>query len=242
AYSRATWNALNLLGEKFDICKPTTCKKKCANRWNQCVLIEDRVEYYQGWYLTGKEGKESTFLNLVWVWNKLGSKTAKQIHKAAREYSYTRMFKSIKNFRSNLVRLFEYMEKNRPLITIDDINDPLYVTKLYENYFEYYFKSNSKEGRCIDSAIDRWNKSVDFLDYSLIRSNAFARPLRKIPSAPSTYKSGSECRIVKNVDGTSVKSKLMTEIPIEVTDDEAIELLCEKIMEDIDVVVKWAEI
>ena len=85
----------------------------------------------------------------------------------------------------------------------------------------------------------KWRRLITFVENYLLGS-FFAAPIGKlVMPAPSPIK-GGERRIRIMTDGIEVKEKLLTDVPLNVTDEQAIELLFNQIQIDFDHIVNTA--
>ena len=209
--------------------------------WRGMRIDPLQREYYQGWRVESKTGKEGKLLKLAWVWNNLGPEVARAIHKAANDFTQRYERESQQNFVPVLNDLLFYMECNHPEITEKHLASHHFTTRVIEGFCEAFFVSKQEVGRCLLTTINRWNNARPFLESTLLDSGVLTKPYRNIPYIEPKYKTGAESHLVKNNEGVIVKNKLIVDVPLHLTDDEVIKLLFKKINKDVDTVLNWAQ-
>ena len=210
------------------------------NLWRKMRIDSIQREYYQGWRIKDKTGKQGANLRLAWAWDTLGPEPVRVIHAAASRFAERYEAKSKGNFVPIFNDLMTYMEGNYHEITEEHLDDPSFTTKLIERFCRAFFEQKVKSGNCLDTTVKRWNDALPFLESTLLDSGIFARPYRNFPYIEPSRKTGAESKLVKNEDGVLVKEKLIVDVPLSLTDDEVIKLLFEKINRDVDIVLCWA--
>lgn len=208
--------------------------------WRQMRIDPLQREYYQGWRIKSKAGKQGGNLRLAWAWNTLGSDSVRALHATAIGFSERYEAKSGCNFAPVFNDLLAYLESNYPETTEAHLGDPSFTTKLIEGFCRSFFEQKVEAGNCLETTIKRWNDALPFLDATLLGSGVFARPHRNFPYVEPSRKIGAESKLAINEDGVLVKDKLIIDVPLNLTDDEVIKLLFEKINRDVEIVLNWA--
>lgn len=126
-----------------------------------------------------------------------------------------------------LVKYFNYLAKNKILF--------LEIKKENLSQFMFnYFEDINSNNQCILKGKLRWNLLVEFLvvyfDFSFADVFKVSR----------SQKDPQKCNI-KQENGKYIKTKLITEIPLEVCDDKAIAILKKKIKEDLNLIKLWSD-
>ena len=209
--------------------------------WRGMRIDPLQREYYQGWPVESKTGKEGLRIKLAWVWNNLGPEVARALHKAANDFTQRYERKSQHSFIPVLNDLLFYMECNHPEITEKHLASRHFTTRFFEGFCRAFFESKVKAGNCLVSSIKRWADARPFLESTLLDSGVLAKPYRNIPYFEPKRKTGAESNLVKNNEGVIVKNKLIVDVPPHLTDYEVIKLLFKKINKDVDTVLNWAQ-
>lgn len=238
SYTRLFCHGLKSISVKIPSIISEIDKKDAIAAWEGRETCQLNREYYHGWQVSGKTGFHKN-LRLAWIWNHLGPDVARRIHNAASDY--VQGYRNLENHTPILNEIFYYIEIKCPHICKDDLADSLYTTTLIEGFCRTFFERQDSENHCMETAKKRWNDAVDFLEASLVGSGVFAKPYRKFPYIPPSRKHGSETKISVSEEGVYVKDNLITEVPLHITDEEAITLLFHTIHDDANTVIKWAQ-
>lgn len=132
-----------------------------------------------------------------------------------------------KEYGLSLPKFFSYLiENNHKFLSVNN--------KIMKSFMFSYFEDVHNKNQCIYKAKARWNSLVELLrvyfnfdfsdDFKIVREQ----------------KNPHTCHI-KQENGKYVKTKLLTDIPLEICDDKAIYLLKEKVLKDIELVKSWAD-
>lgn len=134
-----------------------------------------------------------------------------------------------------------YLVENNTLWHADTFNDPIAVSQFFNELLKDVFLKANKKGHDLDSTIRFWNALASNVNEVFIESRIWAEPFgRGITKVPQLKIKGTKTHISKNSKGVEVHQKLITEVPLQVTDEQAIELLFSDIEKDIDIVRRWA--
>ena len=166
--------------------------------WREMRICPLQREYYQGWRVESKTGKEGKLLKLAWVWNNLGPEVARALHKAANDFTQRYELESQQNFVPVLNDLLFYMECNHPEITEKHLASHHFTTRVIEGFCKAFFVSKQEVGRCLLTTIKRWNDARPFLESTLLDSGVLTKPYRNIPYIECKAKTGAESHLVKN--------------------------------------------
>jgi len=212
--------------------------EKCKDIWGSTNLNYNNSMYWHGWYATDKENEKYTFISFYYIWNESEIEFIKKFYCAIKFYT-------IKTRRSHglitvLNLFFKFSYDHKIEINYNSLNDKYLFSKIIYDFCKYYFLLAKNNNNSISNRIKNWNCFCVFITDGMVKSNICAEPLPPAPLIPRFSSRGSETKIKINNDGFIVKSKLITEVPVSLTDSEAIEKVLEKIIFDIDEVIKWA--
>lgn len=111
-----------------------------------------------------------------------------------------------------------------------------FIQKFTRDYFSAAKKAN-KDGRV---QVKNWNKFLNSVQHCLCKTNIWSPVTTPIKRPPSAKKHGSETKTRQHENGIIVQEKLLTDIPLQVTDTEAVEILFFHIKRDLATVRGWA--
>jgi hypothetical protein len=186
-------------------------------------ILKDRVFYFNDFTLN--EPKMS-FCNLIKFYKEKGSSQTEDI------------LCRIKNFSindSNMERRFSgrLLMFNNFLEYWHNLNYPILSQELFYDYLKKYFIDSEKRSLSIAARKKEWNYFVPFIIYIF---NLDEDTVIKVPE--SEIKGNFTKIITKN--GKEIKNKLITEVPLEVTDEDAIKILFQQINQDVKFVENWS--
>lgn len=126
-----------------------------------------------------------------------------------------------------LPKYFKYLEDNN--IKFFEIHDEILTAFMFQ-----YFEEVNENNNCIYKAKARWNSLIELLTVY------FNFDLNKNLKVVREHKNPHICQI-KQINGKHVKTKLISDIPLEICDDKSIYLLKNQVNQDIELLNSWAE-
>jgi hypothetical protein len=115
------------------------------------------------------------------------------------------------------------------------------MTRFWREFMAYHFMRKHERGVSISTCIQGWRGQwVLFATKYLIPAQLFASPWGAFPSPELKYATSVKTHLRVTREGHEVKTKLLTHIPLYLSDEKVLKLLFEEIRRDFDSVVKWA--
>lgn len=218
-------------------CGPTAEVRECIDKFLSLKLDDEKVWLWRGWVSQNRVGLRCSF-PLYPVFRRLGRDFTQLLFQCCDDYFAARKASRI----ACVPRLAQFIGSHPGKLRVDNFQDPLFMTGFWRDFFTYYFKSGYENGIQIPSLVATWRNQFLFLitDY-LIPSGWCVESFGGLPSPDSKIVSGSRSHLKTRAGGIEVTSKLLTDIPLNVSDDIAKKLLFEKIQADFNLIVAWAE-
>jgi hypothetical protein len=192
-------------------------------------LDEDRVLFWRGWCAQTRLGK-AVHYELHGAYEKLGSSFVGRFFEALSEWQQGQV-KGLP-----LVNSFsEYLASTPPFV----VNNAKQVSVVVKAFIVKTIETAHKDGGRIESAIQHARTFLRFLERHVF-TRIWSAPLPRVPMPASIRISGAKTHVRKTAQGHEVKRSLITEIPLEVKDSDAIETLLGAIQKDVDLIVGWA--
>lgn len=213
--------------------------QQCVHMFNQVCLNEERVWLWRGW-TSQSRGGATIHLPFFPIYKRLGRTFTDQLVMGINTYFGARRGLSYPWLKP-LSQFIGELEKD---ISPDNLLDPLFTTVLWREFFVYFMVNGYADGQgaSIETLRRAWSTSfAHFVTESLEPSGLFAKPLGQFPLPPSTNVPGTKTHVRTTQHGHEVKTKLITNIPLSVTDEQAIELLFHQVEADVNIFVRWAE-
>jgi len=124
----------------------------------------------------------------------------------------------------------------------NSFKDQSFVNGFLRQFMEYYFRTKyaNGDGAKISTLIALWRREFRFfIEEYLMKDGLFARTTAAIPMPPIRRVLASNTNIKKNENGELVRVKLLTNIPLNITDDEAINLIFSQVNTDFNIALDW---
>lgn len=183
------------------------------------VLPKDKLRYFKGWYIN--EGKRNVFINLIKFHNTFGENLTNLY------FSKIKIFvlnKKLKSFRGLLLnKLLNHLADKKSLSF--NYNE---ITLFMKDFFMNHQEKNNN----INCAKTDWNYFILLLNHLIPQENYNQYLLDK----KTNYDTN-----IKQKNGKYFKTKLITEIPLEIYDNEAFNILFKKINQDVSLIEQWAD-
>lgn len=194
------------------------------------------LRYWNGWEIQGRNGN-SGYLPIAHVWNSHGQEFAELIFDRYSKNMAKRLSPSHTDFNTFLYYLSEHKER----WPVSTFQSPLEIKRLFIDFMFHNFTKAVESGTDVKTRTRTYSKFIFTMDEVFLQSGVWARPFSwGLPKPPGKRTPGALTHTKKKADGTTVKNKMITEIPLHLTDSEAIELLFKDIHEDNSLVLKWA--
>lgn len=194
--------------------------------------------YLNGWKCRNAKGKNVS-IELYELYKSHGAEFTIGIYNVCQSYLATRASCYIYAIRP-LINLLTNEYKDS---TVPELNDPDFTERLFSDMRKKYFLENHDENSPtrFRTLCKHWRGPISFfLENKLFPSGLIAKPRRGLPTN-TPPKHLAETHMGKNEDGKNVSSKLTFDVPLEVTDDEAIELIFGQVSKDIATITSWAK-
>lgn len=202
-------------------------------------IDNSKIDYFNGWFLTSKNNKQKIFINLICFYDILGKDKVGIIHKNVQQYISRFELDTSKSFLS-MLNDFSIFLNNKDLEELrKNIYNENYLFNLLKDFCFNFFQNEQNNSRCMHNSKKKWNKFIVVFDEVFLNNEVLPKLNSPLPKAPNHDKKGFERRIKFN-NGSQVKSKLITDIPLNITDEVAIDILFKKIKSDVQLTLDWA--
>jgi hypothetical protein len=204
-----------------------------VNSFDTTQVDARKVAYWKGWKVTSHKGAIHS-LPLQRVFLKFGDRFAEKLK------DDVQLFFEVYRV-ERLVCLKQFAE----FICSDDhtnllsLLDPLFATHMWRRLMLYCLKDYENRGLKIETVQSDWSLFSNFAKAYLFKNEYFSAPLGNIPYFSKSIQS-EPTNTSLNEKGQLINHKLLVDVPLHLTDDEALQSLIEKINFSFNVVEKWA--
>lgn len=210
-----------------------------AHEFEKVNLVEEKVWLWSGWSSENLNGKKFTF-RLYPIYRKLGRSFTQALFEIYDQYCRPRRSDDAPGLNFLVPFIDQYAALNNPA----QLLNPSFSGKFWQDFFIYYVTSRHDNGSRarVETVITSWRNALSpFISGHLIKSGLFAEPWGELPSPPIRKVKGRNTNIRQTGEGKLVKTNLLTPIPLEVSDEQAIQLLFQDIKNDLTEVQNWAK-
>lgn len=223
---------------------PVICFNKLSADVNRCVekfrdidLDEEMFWLWRGWRCENKSGVVH-WPSLYPLYIKFGKSFTEKFHASCSDYFRTRKISLIYGLKS----FTEFIDQYTTPISIEDFKNPSFMKIFWKDFLVFYIKNEHAKGVKLHRISSRWRTCFKTLVTGyLIPSGLFVETYGEFPSPPIIQRKTITTNVKVLENGHTVNEKLITRIPLQVTDEEAMQILFERIEKDIQIATKWAE-
>ncbi|MGQ3170540.1 MAG: hypothetical protein ACT6RZ_08955 [Methylophilus sp.] len=211
---------------------------KCINAFKKIKLNEDNLWIWRGWPCENKN-QATSWPNLFPLYDRFGKHFTESFYKACKDYMRGRAGTRIPCIRSLINFIASYPEP----LKVEDFNCPEFMGAFWRKFLKFYIITEFDDGNGmkISTITARWRHHFKFfVETYLNESEYFSKPWGEFPLPPAKNLIGSNSNVTVNGNGELVKTKLLTDIPLNVSDEEALKLLFKQIQTDVDIATEWA--
>lgn len=194
------------------------------------------LRYWNGWVVQGRNGNNG-YVPIAYLWNSHGLEFAETVF----EHYSKNMSKKLSPSHSDFNTFIYYLADNKKRWPASTFQNPVKLRQLFVDFMLHNFLQAVENGTDIDIRTRSYSKFIFYIDEIFLQSGVWVKPYSgALPKPISKTTPGTKTNTKKKSDGTVVKDKLITEVPIHLTDSQAIEILFKDIHEDNALVLKWA--
>lgn len=206
--------------------------EEAKNNFNQTSL-----RYWNGWKVPRSKGRFA-YIPICLIWNSHGEEFSEEFYKRY----YQNVAKKLAPQHTELNLFLVFLSENSDRWPASSFQNPLLIKSLFTEFMAFNFQHTLNNGSDLASKKRHYSKFIYTIDEAFIQSGIWARPFGSpLPRPLTKNPSGHDSNIKKLADGTFVKNKLITDVPLNITDSEAIEILFKKIKLDNSLVILWAK-
>lgn len=199
-------------------------------------IDDNDFRYWNGWGIEVSKGGEY-YLSLACLWNSHGQEFTEDFYR-----HWLLFFK--KQARPNyieankMVRYLAEHSEDWPAVTFQH---PQMIKAFFLAFMKDFFLTAHRDKLNINGQINNWRTFIANCEEIFIETGVWATPYHGgLPKPVERPDLGLGTRKTIGKDGVVVHEKLITPVPLHVTDEEAIEILFHNIEKDVLVIKLWA--
>jgi hypothetical protein len=210
----------------------------CNGIWQEhrLKLCPVRVQYWSGWIIESSKD-DTSYLALANLWMTHGQAFTEDFFLQWKQH-----FKKLVKPKCFMVnKLVDFLTTNCddwPAVTFQH---PRMIRAFFLAFMKNFFLDAHDRGLEINAQIMFWNSFMSSCEELFIETGKWATPYQgSLPKPRAKSDLGHNSRKKMREDGVIVHEKLITPVPLHLTDEEAIEILFSRIQIDISIVKNWA--
>ncbi|MFH1601254.1 MAG: hypothetical protein ABIH12_13505 [Pseudomonadota bacterium] len=201
-------------------------------------LNEEIAWLWRGWGGKNKQGLSVCF-PLFPIYTRLGKDFTQRCADALDTWLAGKRVSSIKAF----VEFSNFVGSYKGELSAEKFQDRYWSGEFFNKFAHHYFKEMKARGNVVRHAARAWTSTFVQQVKLLVADGAIAAPEPPVPVARAgIVVTGAETNVRKSASGTLFKVNCLTDIPLQISDSEAKEILFKDIEDDFAAVLTWAEI
>lgn len=199
-------------------------------------MCPERMQYWNGWAMETAKGKEF-FLRLPCLWTSHGQKFTEEFFIEWKQF-FKKQARPAYAMQNKMAEFLAAHSEDWPAVSFQH---PQKIKEFFLAFMKDFFLKVHSRGLNINAQIKTWNRFMSNCEEVFIETGKWATPYQGgLPKPKMKPDLGHESRKKIEEDGVVVHEKLITPVPLHLTDDEAIEILFNRIITDISIVKSWA--
>lgn len=199
-------------------------------------LLKDRVRFWRGWPAKNSKGSLVNW-RLYSLHERFGEEFSDKMFDSCVRYIRGRASSCI----PGVNEFADYVALYPGKVTSRHFQDPDFLDGFIRQFMVWYFRTGNAKGTRISQLFITWSKFVKFLEEYVI-GKIWANTTLAIPKPAIRKTKNATSSLRRTAAGQEVKVKLITHVPLEVTDTQAVDLLWKDIEEEVDTVCAWARV
>lgn len=209
---------------------------RCVNEFEKLEWIEEQAYKWHGWPAQTGDGRY-TCIQLYPIYARLGRAFTDQIHSAYQLFVNGR--RAAAPIAAN--ELAKFISTYEGDLKPENFKSSEFMTSFWRRFAQFYVGEAISNNKNVVNAISDWRRRfVFFVKNYLEDPGIVARTPGAFPSPPKRHPDPTHGHIKKNTDGFKVKTKLLTPVPLQISDAQALDLLFHRIEHDLNIVMNWA--
>lgn len=199
-------------------------------------LDPQAVRFWNGWPVESANGK-TIYMSCANLWISHGLEFTEQVYKALCQWAIKMRRPRCSEFSAFL----NFVSERADSWPVGTFRDPIQIKHLFSDFMVWYFNDQLAQGHDLASSTKSYAAFINLVTSTMLAGGTWVKPfLGTLPKPKIIHVAGVDTNKKKNSKGEVIKAKLITEIPYQVTDTQAIDLLFREIKADNDVLYRWA--
>ncbi|MNJ29858.1 hypothetical protein D3C77_244400 [compost metagenome] len=210
---------------------------KSLMQWKEerIQFAPETLAYWDGWTVENKRDRVQ-YVHLAKLYQTHGKEFVDELHSGIQRHLESRA-DVVNNGYDRIVNFLVAKPDEWPATTF---KHPIKIYDFFKALIRVTFKDKKPRARSTIDLGYRWDRHIGEIERTFILPRTWAQPYRPLPLTGLKMLRGRDTHITETDHGTVVKTKLITPIPLHVTQAEAMHILAHKISADVAIVREWA--
>ena len=199
-------------------------------------LDPQAIRFWNGWPVNSVNDA-TIYLPIANIWISYGPEFAEQVYETVCRWAIKMRRPRLSGFSAFL----NFISERADSWPAEAFKDPIRIKQIFLSFMVWYFKDQLAQDNDLAAATKSYAAFINQVNSSMLATGIWAKPFAgSLPKPTILHVPGADTNKSKNKKGEVIKSKLITHIPYQVTDSQAIELLFKEIKADNDILYRWA--
>lgn len=198
-------------------------------------ISETKKLFWCGWTIQNRKGMNN-YLPIAKLWLSHGKEFALECYETLKLHISGEAASNVAIFNN----MTNYLAANSNEWPAETFTNPLRIYQFFGEFAKNQFIGVTPDAKNLPTLKKSWNRFLSRIEEYFIKPGVWAEPLRSLPRAQNPNMRGHQSHVRETSDGYLVKEKLITDIPLHISNSEAIQLLFFQINADLDIVRSWA--
>ncbi|MBV5595309.1 hypothetical protein KUT98_23060 [Pseudomonas aeruginosa] len=218
---------------------PSKAQEKYISVFRNLEKSEERIYLWSAWPVRNSLGNEY-WLPLLGFYCRIGRTYTEKLHEALATYSQARRAKEIKGLRE----LSDYIKDLPFSITEASLKDEIFMSRLWPEFVRHYVTTKYKDGNGsqISTLVINWNRHLsNLINNHIAPANLISTGYSGIPILPKKLSKQEKGKIRVSAKGQEISTKLIIDVPLSLTDSEAIYSILDQLTSISENICSWAK-
>lgn len=209
-----------------------------ADHFETRQLDEEKVWMWRGWKIVDLKGN-AQWLPMLRLYNRLGQTFTDRLFFECQIYCNARRHGVPLPF----LELCRFIGDYSADISAARFLDRQFITIFWRDFLVHYFTHgySNGDGSSVATLTTRWRGNFPaFVQQHLVATGIFAAPIGNFPMPKAKKVHGAKTNIRHDKHGQEVKTKLITHVPLEIKDEQALTAIFDRINTDVFTLTTWA--
>lgn len=214
---------------------------KYRQEFEEAELCQNSIWLWKAWVVTNSKGTNSNLM-LYPLYERLGRSFTESFYEVCSTYYSGRKKTSL----PWVAPIVDFIQQYPNELTPEILKDSSFMDRFWREFFAFYiesgFNKKDQDEKSIAAMIYAWRGGLrKFITDHIITSGLMARGYGELPNPDKKVCHGVKTHVKRDQHGVEVHQKLLTNVPLSISDTKAMEVLATQISKDVELAETWAQ-